>query len=87
MPDHAWTKLKLMWVAYFAMIGSVNLYVAYQFPTETWVDFRFWGLYGALLAFMVVQGFFIYQYLPKDEAADDAVDNAAPPAGKDTAKP
>ena len=66
MPDFAWARLNLMWVAYFALIGTVNLYVALNFSPEVWSKFRVFGIYGALLAFMVVQGVYIYRHMPHD---------------------
>ena len=66
MPDFAWSRLNLMWVAYFFMIGAVNLYVALNLSAEAWSKFRVFGMYGALLVFMVVQGFYIYRHLPQE---------------------
>ena len=67
LPDFAWSRLNLMWVAYFALIGATNLYIALNFSVEVWSQFRVFGLYGALLVFMVVQGVYIYRHLPQEE--------------------
>ena len=68
MPDFAWSRLNLMWVAYFFAIGAANLYVALHFSAETWGKFRVFGMYGALLAFMVLQGFYVYRHMiPESE--------------------
>ena len=69
MPDFAWSRLNLMWVAYFTLIGAVNLYIALNFSPEVWSKFRVFGIYGALLAFMVVQGVYIYRHMPHEAAA------------------
>lgn len=71
LPDVAWSRLNLMWVAYFCFIGGANLYVALNFSPETWSKFRVFGMYGALLVFMVLQGVYIYRHLPPEEAAAD----------------
>ena len=71
LPDFAWNRLNLMWVAYFALIGAVNLYIALNFSVETWSKFRVFGLYGALLVFMVLQGFYIYRHLPPEPVASE----------------
>jgi intracellular septation protein len=71
MPDFAWARLNLMWVAYFALIGTVNLYVALHFSPEVWSKFRVFGIYGALLAFMIVQGVYIYRHMPHDGPAPE----------------
>ena len=70
MPDFAWNRLNLMWVAYFFMIGSVNLYVALNLSAEAWSKFRVFGIYGALLAFMVLQGLYIYRHMPQNMAPE-----------------
>ena len=71
MPDFAWARLNLMWVAYFALIGTVNLYIALNFSPEVWSKFRVFGIYGALLAFMVVQGVYIYRHMRHDAPAPE----------------
>ena len=80
LPDFAWGRLNWMWIAYFAAIGAVNLYVAYNFPTDTWVNFRFYGLYSALIGFMVLQGLYLYKHmeeLPEQANPDPVVAKAA----------
>jgi len=66
MPDPAWFRLNLMWVTYFFLIGAANLYVALSFSQEVWGKFRIFGIYGALLVFMVVQGVFVYRHMQHD---------------------
>ena len=68
MPDFAWTRLNLMWVAYFVFIGAANLYVALNFSPEVWGKFRVFGMYGALIAFMVLQGFYVYRHMTHEPA-------------------
>jgi intracellular septation protein len=63
MPDTAWFRLNIMWVIYFFLIGAANLYVALSFSQEVWGKFRIFGIYGALLVFMVVQGVFVYRHM------------------------
>jgi len=69
MADTAWARLNLMWVAYFFLIGSANLYVALEFSREVWGSFRFFGMYGALLVFMVIQGFYVYRHMQHEPAS------------------
>ena len=74
MPDFAWARLNLMWVAYFFAIGATNLYVANNFSDEIWGKFRVFGMYGALVAFMVVQGFYVYRHMQPEPSPADAKD-------------
>jgi intracellular septation protein len=67
LPAQTWKRLNLAWVAFFVVVGGVNLLVAYNFDTETWVNFKLFGILGLTLAFVVVQGLFIYKHLPQKE--------------------
>ena len=77
MPDFAWRRLNWSWVAFFAVMGSANLYVAYTFPTETWVNFKLFGGMGLMLAFILGQAVYLSRYIEDPSAssgpeADDA---------------
>src|SRR5678816_4707480 len=40
LPDALWRKLMLSWVGFFIVMGVLNLYVAFNFSTDTWVNFK-----------------------------------------------
>jgi intracellular septation protein len=44
LPDFVWRRLNLSWVMFFTVMGVLNLYVVYNFDTDTWVDFKLFGL-------------------------------------------
>lgn len=64
-----WSRLSLAWVMFFAFSGALNLYVAYNYPEDTWVNFKLFGMTGLTLAFAVGQGFWIAR---RSEQAEDA---------------
>lgn len=66
-PDHVWSKLNLSWVGFFAVMGIVNLYVAYNFSTDSWVNFKLFGGLGAMLVFVLLQGLMISRYIQDSE--------------------
>jgi len=66
LPDAVWRKLNITWVAYCAFMSIINGYVAANFSTEAWVNFKLWG-YVFPLAFLVGQGFYIAPHLKGDE--------------------
>jgi intracellular septation protein len=68
MPDPAWHRLVWSWIGFFGFMGALNLYVAYNFPTETWVNFKLFGGMGLLLAFVVAQGFMLAKYMEQKES-------------------
>ncbi len=63
LPARVWQRLNFMWIAFFAFMGLLNLYVAYSFSTDTWVNFKLFGGIGLMLAFTVVQGFYVSRHV------------------------
>src|SRR5450631_1427961 len=43
LPDPVWTRLNLSWAAFFTLMGAANLYVAFNFSTDNWVNFKLFG--------------------------------------------
>ena len=66
LPDPVWTKLNWSWVAFFAFMGAVNLYVAFRFTTDLWVNFKLFGGMGLMFAFVIAQALFLARYLGDD---------------------
>lgn len=59
LPRPVWKKLNLAWVIFFIGAGTTNLYVAYNYPEDTWVNFKLFGMLGLTLAFMILQGLYL----------------------------
>lgn len=72
LPDHIWVKLNMAWSLLFLALGFLNLYVAYHFSQDIWVDFKLFGITGIMFVFIILQTLFISKYLPKDDAEGDA---------------
>lgn len=66
-PDGVWRQLGWAWVFFFAGMGVLNLWVAYTFPTETWVSFKMWGSLGFTLAFTVAQGLYLSRHMVHEQ--------------------
>ncbi|MEO8835150.1 MAG: septation protein A [Caldimonas sp.] len=85
LPEPVWRRLNAAWIAFFFLMGVLNLYVAYNYSTSTWATFKVFGLTGLMLVFMVAQGFYISRHL-KDEDEPGEGDAGGPPparAGRD----
>lgn len=68
-----WRQLSYAWIFFFILSGILNLYVAYQFSEETWVNFKLFGLLGLTFIFVIVQGIWISRYVSEpSEASKDA---------------
>ena len=71
LPDAVWQRLNWAWVAFFSVMGALNLWVAYSFDTDTWVNFKLFGSIGLMLVFTVAQGFYLSRYLPDEAPAEE----------------
>lgn len=63
LPDPVWARLNWSWVGFFAFMGALNLYVAYNYSTDLWVNFKLFGGMGLMLAFVVVQALFLARHV------------------------
>jgi intracellular septation protein len=66
LPDPVWRTVNFSWVAFFAAMGFLNLWVAFNFPTSTWVNFKLFGSLGLMLVFVMAQAFFLNKYIKPD---------------------
>jgi intracellular septation protein len=76
LPEPIWTRLCIAWGVFFLFKAALNLWVAYTFPTETWVTYKVFGSFGLLLAFVFAQAAWISRYMPDE-----------PPKGVEPPKP
>lgn len=67
LPDPVWYKVNLSWVTFFMFMGALNLFVAFNFPTDTWVNFKLFGGMGLLLLFVLGQGLLLSKYVKEDK--------------------
>jgi len=63
LPEPVWARLNLSWVGFFAVMGALNLWVAYTFSTDWWVNFKLFGGMGLMLLFVVAQALFLARYI------------------------
>lgn len=69
LPAPVWQRLNLAWVGFFAAMGALNLWVAYSFSTDAWVNFKLFGSLGLMLVFTIAQGLYLARHLPDEAAA------------------
>lgn len=75
LPAKVWHRLNFAWITFFAIMGFVNLWVAYNFSTDTWVNFKLFGSLGLMLVFTIGQGIYLNRYI-KDEPESPPKDHA-----------
>lgn len=62
-----WSRLNLIWATFFASLGAVNLYIAYSYSDDVWVNFKFYGVTSALLVFSFAQALYVSRFLTEEE--------------------
>ena len=67
LPDPVWGKVNLSWVGFFLFMGALNLFVAFNFPTDIWVNFKLFGGMGLLLLFVLGQGLMLSKYVEEKQ--------------------
>jgi intracellular septation protein len=70
LPEHAWGVLLISWVSFLSIMGVINLYVAYNYDLDTWVNFKLFGSMGLMMVFAILQGIYLASYV-KDEKSED----------------
>jgi intracellular septation protein len=65
LPRPVWVRLNFAWVAFFLGMGVANLFIVYRFDTETWVNFKLFGMLGLTVLFVVAQSIYLARYLPE----------------------
>jgi intracellular septation protein len=74
LPDDVWHKVGLSWMLFFAILGVLNLLVAfviYKDDTGAWVSFKAFGLTGILFAFVIAQTLLLSRYIEEDKGGEE----------------
>ena len=66
-PTRIWAVLNSAWAVFFIVMGALNLYVAFNYSQETWVNFKLFGMMGLTIAFVFLQAFYLSRYIVEVE--------------------
>ena len=67
LPVKVWTHVNLAWSLFFACLGVLNLYVAFNYTTDTWVNFKLFGTTGLMVLFVLLQAMALSKYIEEDK--------------------
>ena len=70
LPKPVWNKLNLLWVSNFAVVGGLNLVVAYGFSEETWVSYKLYSAIGFTLLLTILTALLISPHLKEEQVVD-----------------
>lgn len=65
-PREVWQRLNMSWVIFFLISGALNIFVAYQFSTDIWVNFKLFGLFGLTLVFALGQAIYLKNHMKSE---------------------
>jgi intracellular septation protein len=71
-PESLWNQLSYMWIAFFVVSALANLYVAYNFSEDTWVNFKLFGMIGLTIVFALAQGYWLGRKLDQANVGNPA---------------
>jgi intracellular septation protein len=63
---NTWSQLNLAWSIFFLLMGALNLFVAFQFSEDTWVNFKLFGTTALLIVFVIAQGFWLSKHMEEE---------------------
>jgi intracellular septation protein len=63
VPVVVWYRLNVIWALFFIGLGALNLYIAYYFDDNAWVNFKFYGITSALFLISIIQAFYLTRYM------------------------
>ncbi len=66
-PDQVWRKLLVGWIGFFAVMGVLNIYVAYTYDTDSWVNFKLFGGIGLMILFVIAQAVVLAPHMKERE--------------------
>ena len=67
LPTKVWNQVNLGWSLFFVLLGIVNLYVAFNFSTDAWVNFKLFGTTGMMLVFVLLQAMALSKYVQEEK--------------------
>jgi intracellular septation protein len=62
-PANIWRNLNLVWVIFLIGLGFLNLYVAFNYSEDAWVNFKLFGVTGMMFVFVILQTLILRKYL------------------------
>jgi intracellular septation protein len=79
LPAGVWQRLNFAWIGFFALMGLLNLYVAYSYSTSAWATFKTFGATGLMLVFTIAQGVYMTRHIrPETESATQPASERSP---------
>jgi intracellular septation protein len=63
LPQPVWRRLNIGWTIFFLAMGAANLVVMTYCDSDTWVNFKLFGMLGLTIVFVVLQSLYLARYV------------------------
>jgi intracellular septation protein len=67
LPERVWARLNWSWVVFFAAMGVLNLYVAFNYSEKIWATFKLFGGMGLMFLFVIAQSLVLARYVQDEQ--------------------
>lgn len=67
IPSSVWKKINAAWALFFLFLGALNIFIAYHYSTDAWVNFKLYGTLGLLLGFSLLQSVYLARYMSESK--------------------
>ena len=75
LPPNIWGRLNTAWALFFILMGALNIYVAYHYDTDIWVNFKLFGGAGFTLLFVFFQAIYLTRHIVEKDSVKQASGN------------
>lgn len=69
LPKFVWQRANTAMGSLMMLEGIVNIYVLYNYDTDTWFNIKFYGMTAVTLVFMLALGFYLARYIKDEDEA------------------
>ena len=70
LPKKVWTQLNALWIGNFLLVGGLNLYVAYRYSEQAWVNYKLYSSFGFILALTVLTALLVSPHLKEENSEE-----------------
>jgi len=72
LPTAVWSRLNMAWILFFIFSGILNIYIAYWYSEETWVNFKLFGSLAITVVFILGQALYLSRHIKETPKSGDA---------------
>ncbi|ROS04754.1 intracellular septation protein [Sinobacterium caligoides] len=66
IPSAIWKRLNTLWASNFIIVGALNLYVAYQYSEDFWVNYKLFSSVGFTVLLLIITAVILTPHLKDD---------------------